>query len=111
MPVIKPEGLMQSAVAFSGWLSSGSVASDTTVKTGAGTVHTATFSCADAAPTAGTIAILDHTGAGGGTKLFEHNFTTTPFVPFTVTLDMEFTAGLVIDCTTTGDVNVTLSYR
>jgi hypothetical protein len=83
---------------------------DTAVKSGAGFVHTLTFSCNDAAPTAGSIIVYDNT-AESGTELFNHTFTTTPFVPFSVILDGTFSTGLYVGFTTTADVNVTVSYR
>lgn len=86
------------------------VTADNLVKTGAGFVHTVTFSCNDAAPTVGSIIIYNNT-AESGQVLFNHTFTATPFVPFTVTLDMEFTLGLFVGFTTTNDVNVSISYR
>jgi hypothetical protein len=86
------------------------VTADTLVKTGAGFLHTLTFSCNDAAPTAGSIIVYDNT-AESGTEIFNHTFTTTPFVPFSVIIDGSFTAGLYIGFTTTNDVNVTVSYR
>lgn len=91
---------------FSGAL----VTSDNLVKNGAGFVHTLTFSCNDAAPTAGSI-IVYNSLTESGTQLFNHTFSTTPFVPFTITLDMEFSLGLYIGFTTTNDVNVSVSYR
>ena len=93
---------------FSG---SGKITSDTQVKAGAGFLHTVTVSCNDAAPTAGDLVIYDNTVAGSGTELFRHNFTTTPFVPFTVTLDVSFSVGCYVDFTTTNDVCVFVSYR
>lgn len=84
--------------------------SDTLVKTGAGLLHTATFTCNDAAPTAGSIIIYDNT-AESGSELLNHTFTTTPFAPFTVTLDTSVTNGIYVGFTTTNDVNVFLSYR
>lgn len=86
------------------------VTSDNQIKSGAGFVHTLTFSCNDAAPTAGSI-IVYNSLTESGTQLFNHTFTTTPFVPFTVTLDMEFSLGLYIGFTTTNDVNVSVSWR
>lgn len=83
---------------------------DTLVKTGAGIVHTLTFSCNDAAPTAGSVIVYDNT-AESGTQIFNHTFTTTPFVPFSVTLDASFATGLYVGFTTTADVNVTVTYR
>ncbi|MFE7720097.1 hypothetical protein ACFU44_13770 [Nocardia rhizosphaerihabitans] len=87
-----------------------SVTADTLVKTGAGLVHTATFSCNDAAPTAGDIVIYDNTSETGSV-LFKHTFTTTPFAPFTVVLDQSFATGLYVGFTTTNDVNVSISFR
>ena len=82
---------------------------DTQVKAGAGFLHTVTISCNDAAPTAGSIIIYDNT-AESGTQVFNHTFTTTPFAPFTVTLDYTMGTGIYIGFTTTADVNVSCSY-
>lgn len=89
--------------------SSGVLTSDTLVKTGNGTLHTITISCDDAAPTAGSFTLFDAVSETG-TELFSHTFTTTPFVPLTVTLDTEFKVGLYAGFTTTADVNVVISY-
>lgn len=90
---------------------SGSVlAADTLVKTGSGFLHALTFSCNDAAPTAGSIIVYDSV-TEANTQLFNHTFTTTPFMPFTVILDVTFSTGLYVGFTTTADVNVTPSYR
>ena len=86
------------------------VQTDTAVKSAPGFLHTVTFSCADAAPTAGTITIYDNTAASG-TKVFEHSFTTTPFLPFTIVFNVVMNLGIYVDFTTTNDVNVTVSYR
>lgn len=86
------------------------VTADTLVKTGTGFLHTLTFSCNDAAPTAGSIIVYDNT-AESGTQLFNHTFTTTPFAPFSVTIDGTFSTGLYVGFTTTADVNLTVSYR
>lgn len=86
------------------------VTSDTSVKSAPGFLHTVTFACADATPTAGTITIYDNTAASG-TKIFEHSIAATAFLPFSILLDVSFTTGLYVDFTTTADVNVTVSYR
>ena len=83
---------------------------DTLVKTGAGKLHTLVFSCNDAAPTAGSVIVYDNT-AESGTQIFNHTFTTTPFAPFSVLLDVRFSTGLYIGFTTTADVNVTATYE
>lgn len=92
------------------YTSSGVLAADTQVKSGAGLLHTVTISCNDAAPTAGSIIIYDNT-AESGTQIFNHTFTTTPFMPFTLIFDVTFATGLYVGFTTTADVNVTVSYR
>jgi len=84
--------------------------SDTLVKTGAGFLHSATFTCNDAAPTAGSIILHDGV-TEAGSEFFNHTFTTTPFTPFTVLLDVEVSTGIYAGFTTTADVNVFLSYR
>jgi hypothetical protein len=84
--------------------------SDTQVKSGPGVLHTITFSCNDAAPTAGSIIIYDSL-TESGTQIFNHTFTTTPFVPFSINLDAAFVTGLYVGFTTTNDVNVTVTYR
>lgn len=83
---------------------------DAQVKAGTGVLHSVTFTCNDAAPTAGSVIIYDSL-TETGTQILNHTFTTTPFVPFTLVLDVSFTTGLYIGFTTTNDVNVTLSYR
>jgi hypothetical protein len=86
------------------------VTADTLVKTGAGFLHTLSFSCNDDAPTAGSIIVYDNT-AESGTELFNHTFTTTPFDPTPIIIDGTFATGLYIGFTTTNDVNLTVSYR
>lgn len=83
---------------------------DTLVKTGAGQLYSVTFTCNDAAPTAGSVIIYDNT-AESGTEILNHTFTTTPFAPCTVNLNVSFKTGLYVGFTTTADVNVTVSYR
>jgi len=86
------------------------VTTDTAIKSGAGFVHSITFTCIDAAPTAGTIIVYDNT-AESGTILYSETFTTTPFRGYTVVLDGSFSTGLYVGFTTTADVGVTVSYR
>ena len=86
------------------------ITSDTVVKSGAGFLHTVTFSCNDAAPTAGTIDIYDNTAASG-TKIFSWTLTTAAFNPVTIVLDCSFATGLYVDFTTTADVFTNISYR
>jgi hypothetical protein len=86
------------------------VTQDTLVKTGVGQLHSLTFTCNDAAPTAGSIIVYDST-TETGTQILNHAFTTTPFAPTTVSLDISFKTGLYIGFTTTNDVNVTVAYK
>jgi len=79
------------------------------VKGAPGILHSVTFSCDDAAPTAGTVKIFDNPAATG-TIVFNHTFKTTPFVTFTLTLDYDMLAGIYIEFTTTGDVNVSSGF-
>lgn len=94
------------------YLSSGIKTSDALIKTGSGVLHTVTISQGDAAPTAGTISVLDSTSAGAGTPIFTWVLpSTTAIVPVTLTFDVEFSTGLYLDFTTVADVNVVCSYR
>jgi len=83
---------------------------DFQVKASAGFVHTITFACVDAAPTAGTIILYDSL-TETGTILYSETFTTTAFRGYTVTLDVAAATGLYLGFTTTADVGVTVSYR
>jgi hypothetical protein len=95
---------------YSPFTSSGVFAADTQVKAGAGFIHTVTFSCDDAAPTAGSIIIYDSL-TETGTEIYNETFTTTPFRGYSVTLDVEVSTGIYVGFTTTADVNVVVSYR
>lgn len=86
------------------------VAADTLVKSGVGVLHSLTITCNDAAPTAGSIIVYDSLSETG-TQIFNHTFTTTPFAPLSVVLDVSFKTGLYIGFTTTNDVNVTVAYK
>jgi len=82
---------------------------DVQVKGSAGYLHTITISCNDAAPTAGSIIVYDSLSETG-TQVFNHTFTTTPFVPFSVVLDYTMATGIYVGFTTTADVNVSCAY-
>ena len=83
---------------------------DTAVKSGAGFLHTVTFSPTDAAATAGTVILYDNT-AESGTIMFTYSIPAAALVPVTVIIDASFSTGLYVGFTTTADVAVTLSYR
>jgi hypothetical protein len=87
-----------------------SVATNTLVKTGAGVLASVTLSCADSAPTAGSLTIYDSTTAAG-TILFQTAFTTTFFMPVTVFPEVKFDNGIYVSFTTTADVNCVVSYE
>lgn len=90
--------------------SSAVVVVDTQVKASAGFLHCITISQNDAAPTAGTIIVYDNT-AESGTQVFNWTLTTAVFVPFQVCPDVVMSTGIYIGFSTTGDVNVSVSYQ
>jgi hypothetical protein len=98
-----------SQIVTSAYASSGVLTADTQVKGSPGLLHSVTFSCNDAAPTAGSIIIFDAL-TETGIQVFNHTFTTTPFVPFTVVLDYVMTIGIYVGFTTTNDVNVSVAF-
>jgi hypothetical protein len=90
------------------------VQADALVKTGGGKIHTLTFTCNDAAPTAGSISVYDSITEAGtaaaGTLIYSETFTTTVFRGYSVVLDCTFNNGLYVGFTTTADVNCTVTY-
>lgn len=86
------------------------LAADGQVKAGAGFLHTLTFACADAAPTAGSIIVYDSL-TETGTIIYSETFDTTVFRGYSVILNVSFTTGLYVGFTTTADVGCTISYR
>ncbi len=105
------EGVPGPSAPYSIFSKSAIVVSDTLIKTGPGFLQCIMFAQSDAAPTAGTISILDSTSAGAGTAIFTHVFTTAVFLPVQICPQTPFTTGLYIDMTTVGDINTTVSYR
>lgn len=83
---------------------------DTLVKTGAGELISLTFSCNDAAPTAGSIIVYDST-TEAGTIIYSETFTTTAFRGYTVNIPITFRNGLYVGFTTTADVNCVVVYQ
>lgn len=86
------------------------LAADGQVKAGAGFIHTLTFACADAAPTAGSIIVYDSL-TETGTVIYSETFDTTAFRGYSVLLDVSFATGCYVGFTTTADVGCTVSYR
>ena len=82
---------------------------DLQVKASAGVLGYITISCNDSAPTAGSIIVYDNT-AESGTIVFNHTFTTTAFVPFTVHFHCTMATGIYVGMTTTADVNFSVAY-
>ena len=83
---------------------------DSLVKSGGGVLHSISFSPNDAVPTAGTIIVYDN-DSEAGTQIFNWSVAATAFIPFTIVLDVIFSTGLYVGFATTGDVNVTVSYK
>ncbi len=83
---------------------------DAQIKGAAGFLHSVTFMCTDAAPTAGSIIIYDSL-TEANTIILSITFTTTPFVAFTVVLDRICTTGIYAGFTTTTDVGIQLTWR
>ena len=86
------------------------VTGDTLVKTGTGVLHSLTFSCNDAVPTAGSIIVYDKT-TEAAPIIYSETFDTTAFRGHSVVLDVAFATGLYVGMTTTADISVTVSYR
>lgn len=83
---------------------------DTQVKAAAGFIHSVTFQCSDATPTAGSIIIYDNT-AESGTQIVNFQVQATYFTPFTLMLNRICTTGIYVGFTTTNDVAVQVTYR
>lgn len=67
----------------------------------------------DATATAGTIAVLDATSAGTGTKIFEFDVLAVAYNPIGLKqeLNVPFSTGLYLDFTTTADMQCTMRFR
>lgn len=88
------------------------IAADQLYATGPGLVKS--IDCySDAAATAGTIAVLDSTAAGTGTKIFEFDVLAVAYNPTGLKqeLNVPFSIGLYLDFTTTADMQCTMRYR
>lgn len=88
------------------------IAADQLYKTGQGFVRS--IDCySDATATAGTIAVLDSTTAGAGTKIFEFDVLAVAYNPTGLKqeLNVPFSVGLYLDFTTTADMQCTMRYR
>lgn len=83
---------------------------DGQVKAAAGFIHSITFSCNDAAPTAGSIIVYNNT-AESGTVIYSETFDTTAFRGYSILLDEICSTGIYVGFTTVADINVNVSYR
>lgn len=92
------------------FLNSAVVVVDTQVKATPGFLQCIMISQNDAAPTAGSLIVYDNT-AESGTQVFNHTFTTSTFMPTQICPQRVMTTGIYLGFTTTGDVNVSVSYR
>lgn len=86
------------------------ITADTLVLTGSGFLQSLTFTCNDAAPTAGSIIVYDNT-AESGSELHNETFTTTPFRAYNIPVNASVANGIYVGFTTTNDVNVFANYR
>jgi hypothetical protein len=87
-----------------------SVAADKLVCTGPGVLHTIVQAQADAMPTAGSVIVYDNT-TNAGRILYRVYWPAAAFSPTSVILDIAFEKGIYVDFTTTGDVNLILTYK
>jgi hypothetical protein len=88
------------------------IAADQLYATGPGLVKS--IDCySDATATAGTIAVLDSTAAGTGTKIFEFDVLAVAYNPTGLKqeLNVPFSVGLYLDFTTTADMQCTMRFR
>jgi hypothetical protein len=88
------------------------ISADQLYSTGAGLVKS--IDCySDATATAGTIAVLDSTVAGAGTKIFEFDVLAVAYNPTGLKqeLGVPFSIGLYLDFTTTTDMQCIVRYR
>ena len=95
---------------YSPFTSSAVVVADTQVSAVPAFLQCIIISQNDAAPTAGSLIVYDNT-AESGTIVFSHTFTTAVFMPIQVCPQRIMTVGIYLGFTTTGDVNVSVSYR
>lgn len=88
------------------------VTADALVKTGAGFLHSVTFSqtAVGTAVTPGNIVLYDNT-AESGTIIASFVLPATTQAPVTVVLDVAFSTGLYAGFTTLAGANATISYR
>ena len=108
--LISGEDQTNGVLKVEGQFSGTTCTADTQVKSSAGFLHSLTFYCTDAAPTAGSIIVYDNT-AESGTVIVNFQVTTTFFNPFTLIFDRICTTGIYAGFTTTADVGVQANWR
>lgn len=95
------------------FLTSAVVTSDTAIKAVPGYVRFLVCIGTDNSATAGTIALLDHTAAGGGTTVVTWTIQTTYnyATPVVFPVERAFTTAIYLDFTTTADIGCYVVYR
>lgn len=83
---------------------------DAALFTGPGVLHSLVCWGADAAATAGDVAIRDSVAAGAGTILIQYQIAAS-LLPQSSVLDVPFANGLFVDYTTTTDVSCTAAVK
>lgn len=84
---------------------------DAALFTGPGVLHSLVCWGADAAATAGDVAIRDSVAAGAGTILIQYQIAASLLLPQSSVLDVPFANGLFVDYTTTTDVSCTAAVK
>jgi hypothetical protein len=84
---------------------------DAALFTGPSVLHTIVCWGADAAATAGDVAIRDSVAAGAGTILIQYQIAASLLLPQSSVLDVPFANGLFVDYTTTTDVSCTAAVK
>ena len=105
-----PQGLSAKYPIF---LTSAVVTSDTAIKALPGYVQMLVCIGTDNSATAGTIALLDHTAAGGGTTIVSWTVQTTYnyATPVIFPVQRNFDTAIYLDFTTTADIGCYVIYR
>ena len=104
-----PQGLSAKYPIF---LTSAVVTADTAIKALPGYVAYMVCIGTDAAATAGTIALLDHTAAGGGTTVVSWAVQAVAYsTPLIFPVQRNFDKAIYLDFTTTADVSCYVVYR
>ena len=107
------EGVQWMSAPYPIFKTSAVVTSDTAIKASPGYVRYMVCIGTDNSATAGTIALLDHTAAGGGTTVVTWTIQTTYnyATPVIFPVERNFTTAIYLDFTTTADIGCYVVYR